>query len=258
MRSLPSLAGPSLRRRLLTCVSMLRSKGENSRRSTVPHHLVTRDHAAGGLQQHVEQIEFDGREVDHGPRASRDPSALVDRHIIDHEAIGAARLDGRRVGPRAAQDGLDPRAQFAGIERLRQVVVGAHLQAQDPILLVAARRQHQDRRARRRADAPEDFKSPDVGQHHVEHDDRGQPRQRAFDALTSRMQAFDDVAVGDQVLRQQLAQLDVVVNHEDGERVGVHREVRPQVAIVAAVPTRTFVKICQDAAPASRQIFTIR
>src|SRR3546814_6212526 len=45
----------------------------------------------------------------------------------------------------ASQQCLDPREQFARAERLTQVVVGAQLQADDPIGLVGTGGEHDDR-----------------------------------------------------------------------------------------------------------------
>ncbi len=49
---------------------------------------------------------------------------------------------------RAAQDRLHAREQLARIERLRQIVVGAEIEPDDAIDVVAARREHQHRRLR--------------------------------------------------------------------------------------------------------------
>jgi hypothetical protein len=48
------------------------------------------------------------------------------------------------TGRVAAQDGLDARHQLAGIERLGQVVIGAELEADDLVDVLAAGRQHDD------------------------------------------------------------------------------------------------------------------
>ena len=48
----------------------------------------------------------------------------------------------------AAQDGFDPRDQLAAAERLREVIVGPHLQADDAVDLLALSGQHDDRDVR--------------------------------------------------------------------------------------------------------------
>ena len=91
------------------------------------------------------------------------------------------------------------RAELARVERLRQVIVGAHFEAENPILLVAARRQHQHRRARARAELAEHLETPDVGEHHVEHDERVVARQRAFDAFNAAVHRLDVIAFRNEV-----------------------------------------------------------
>ena len=61
-----------------------------------------------------------------------------------HHLVGTGRRAGhqRRL---AAQHGLDPRQQFARVERLGQVVVGAQFQALDAAALVALGGEHDDR-----------------------------------------------------------------------------------------------------------------
>jgi len=83
-----------------------------------------------------------------------------------------------------------------------------------PILLVAARGQHQDRLPRFGADAAQHFEAFEVGQHHVEHDVRVLAAERARDALPSGVHGLDDVAFGGEVFSEQLAQLRVVVDDQ--------------------------------------------
>lgn len=61
----------------------------------------------------------------------------------DAACLGHLQIRGQHA--RAAKHGPDPREQFSCDERLRQIVVRAQLQPHDPIGIVAARRQDQDR-----------------------------------------------------------------------------------------------------------------
>ena len=83
----------------------------------------------------------------------------------------------RDLGRAAAQDGLDARVQLAGRERLRDVVVGAGLEAGQLVLLFRAGRQHDDRDLLRPAVGPEaarELDAGDAGQHPVEQDEIGE------------------------------------------------------------------------------------
>src|SRR3984957_13220180 len=92
-----------------------------------------------------------GRGQRHAGPADLDRPAL----LVDHQQ--ALAIAGRRGGPAVglappAQDGLAAQDQLARAERLGHVVVGAHLQAADPVFLVRLGRQHQDGRGARGAD----------------------------------------------------------------------------------------------------------
>ena len=76
------------------------------------------------------------------------------------------------VGRRAAKDRLHARDELARVERLRQVVVGADLEADDLVDVLVARGQHQDRHVGAAAQPPADLDPVDVGQHQVEDDQR--------------------------------------------------------------------------------------
>ena len=77
------------------------------------------------------------------------------------------------LGRRAAEDALDARHELARVERLRQVVVGADLEADDLVDVLVAGGEHQDRHVRGLAHAAADLDPVDVGQHQVEDDQRG-------------------------------------------------------------------------------------
>ena len=68
----------------------------------------------------------------------------------------------------AAQNGFDPRDQFAAAERLREVIVGPHLQANDAVDLLALGGQHDDRDVRFGAKLPAERKSILAWQHEIE------------------------------------------------------------------------------------------
>ena len=97
------------------------------------------------------------------------PSAVTRRlaEIDLQVAAGDALVgDGRRVG--AAQDRAHAGDQLLGAERLDNVVVGAKLEAGDPIGLVTAGGQDHDRHARVAADRTDHVESVDARQAEVE------------------------------------------------------------------------------------------
>ena len=123
----------------------------------------------------------------------------------------------RRQHPRTPQHGVDPGKQFAGGEGLGQVVVGAHLQADDAVGLVVARGEHQHRRGLVLADAQLAAEQQAVvaGHHDVEDD---QVHRVGFEERAHLPAIGDDggaQAVLLQVVAYQLANLAVIVDDQD-------------------------------------------
>ena len=141
------------------------------------------------LEEAREQVELLARQLDVLAR---------DRHVVrvaaQHDLAGGEHLVlGALLGP--AEDRLDPGGELARRERLRDVVVGAELEAGDPVGLLVARGQHHDRHLRLGAHLPADLEAVDPGQADVEHDEpdrvaaqlgRPPPRRCAARARASR------------------------------------------------------------------------
>ena len=104
--------------------------------------LVARQHAALVDRERREQPQL-GR--GHHELGAADPDLVaiaIDRHVADRER-GPGR--GHGLGRGAPQHRRDPRDELARRERLGEVVVGAELEAEHAIGLLAARRQEHDR-----------------------------------------------------------------------------------------------------------------
>ena len=89
-----------------------------------------------------------------------DAQIAVDKGALPFIRIGA--LD-------SAQHGAHPAYQLLRAERLGDVIVGAQLQAEDAVDLLAACGQHDDRRVRGGAQPAGDLQPVDFGQHEVKH-----------------------------------------------------------------------------------------
>ena len=76
-----------------------------------------------------------------------------------------------------ALDSPDPGNQFARVKGFGQIIVGPHFQTDDPVDLVTAGGQHQDRHRRRLADLPQQVNPVVTGEHDVE-DQEGVVRRR--------------------------------------------------------------------------------
>jgi hypothetical protein len=119
-----------------------------------------------------------------------------------------------RAGP--AHQGPQPRHQDHEGERLRQVVVGAGLQALGLVVLAVLGRQHEDRRTvAGLAQVGADPESVETGQHHVQHDHVVRVLPGHPDALQPVGRDVDGAALRAQTLPQQRRQACVVVDHQD-------------------------------------------
>jgi hypothetical protein len=106
------------------------------------------------------------------------------------------------------------RRQLARLERLGHIVVGAELQADDPVDVVPARGQHDDRNAARPADAPQRLHPVQARHHHVENHDlelarRGEPRRGLTVVHGGHL---EPIAL--EVLDEHCRELDVVVRQQ--------------------------------------------
>jgi hypothetical protein len=143
----------------------------------------------------------------------------VDLHRAEAHRLGR----GGRAVATAAQDGADARQQLARLEGLGQVVVGAELQADDPVHRVALGGEHQHRHlagvARQRAHAAAHFQAVDVRQHQVQHHQVGRGTGgRVFQQVQAGLRVD---GVGDtetrslEVLADHLGQAGVVFDHQE-------------------------------------------
>ena len=106
-----------------------------------------------------------------------------------------------------------------GLNGFGEVVVGAHLEPDDAVDVLALRGQHDDRHVlARAAQPPADGEAVLAGQHQVEHDE---VRRVALQPLVEVARVGDRAHVeplAGQVARQQVAQPHVVVDDEDAHR----------------------------------------
>src|SRR5215204_1398108 len=137
--------------------------------------LVPGEHEAVVIEQLPEQVELLWRELDVLPVDLHLTPARVDQQgaVPDLRRLRLAALRGR-----AAQDRLDPRNELPRVERLREVVVRADLEADDLVDVFVTRRQHQDRDVRLLPDAAADLDTIAVRKHEVEDDQRRRRRLR--------------------------------------------------------------------------------
>ena len=107
--------------------------------------------------------------------AETSPCGSPDRATAGHAPAAAGQVLARRLRARAPQDDVDAGDQLARAERLGHIVVAAHLEAEDAVDLLVARRQEQDRHIRCPPDQPADLQPVHLRHADVEHDKAGRP-----------------------------------------------------------------------------------
>ncbi len=128
--------------------------------------LLAAEHGGAPAGEAPQQVELGGGEVDRRPRKQRPPGGGLELHVAD-----ALRLDAG-VGCRAfltAQDGPDAGHQLPGAERLGEIVVGPHGQADEHVGFVVAGGEHENGNRGLVLDPPADLQAVESRQHQVEH-----------------------------------------------------------------------------------------
>jgi len=182
--------------------------------------LVAGADLAAGAGEAEEEVELDGGEgegavVEGGAARGGDDAEGAEYDIASDGGEGGG--GGLALG--AAGDGAEAGEEFAGGEGLRQVVVGADFEADDPVGLVAPGGEHENRDVGPGADAAEDFEAIDAGEHDVEDD--GVPGAGAgageglLDAVEAGVGGCDGIAEGGEVVGEEAAEFPVVVDQEE-------------------------------------------
>lgn len=129
----------------------------------------------------------------------------------------------RRLPPRlasgATQEDPDPRHELAGAERLREVVVRAHRQADERVDLLAAGREHEDVAVGERPQPAAHLDAVQAGQPEVEDDDVGVDRAHHVDGLRPVVHEPYREPVPLEVPRDEAREGDLVVD-DDGAAGG--------------------------------------
>src|SRR3954462_12728334 len=111
--------------------------------------LVAREHPAWTLAKGVQEVEFGSR---HGDFGARGTNQLAQRQMNlparECDRLSRWMRRGNRLGRAAAQHRPDTGQQFARVERLRQVIVRAHLQPDYAVDLLVLGGQHDYRSGR--------------------------------------------------------------------------------------------------------------
>ncbi len=199
-----------------------------ARKVGAPHVLeqgVARQDDAGVAREGGEQVELSGAELEPALANGGLTPAGIDTKVADGDRPAAL---GRHVGP--TQDRLHPRHEGPRIERLGHVVVRAKLQTDDRVDVLRPCGQHEYRNVTAPAKLPADLEAIHLGQHQVQHH---QVRVAALvldQGLLAVGRGHHGVAVFLEVEPDQLDDVALVVDDEDGLHEG---RIRPVVRMPA-------------------------
>ena len=130
------------------------------------HQLLAGEDVVRVRGEEPEQVELLDRQGQLVAGVCRLAAAGVESCLAELERLGGP-VDQRC----SAEHGSDAGGELAWRERLGHVVVGAELEADDPVGLVAAGRQQDHRQVAARADPAHQLQPVGAGQHDVEHDE---------------------------------------------------------------------------------------
>src|SRR6185312_2517536 len=188
--------------------------------------LLALDYLARRAHQHFEQRELDIGEIERLTRLCRAQRSAVEYAIFDHKR-GSLRTTWRCGRRRPAMHGTDARQQLPGVEGFRQVVVSAHLQADDAVDLFTTRREQHDTALRKSTNLLEDCETIQPGQHDIEQNHGPLATSRSFHARIAAMHSVDPQIITAEVLRQHFAKLHIVVDQQDGFHRNGHTQPKP-------------------------------
>ena len=144
------------------------------------------------------------------------------RSRIERDAVHLDAPAGRlAVGP--PQNRPDPRHQFARVERLGQIIVGAQFEAHDAVHVLAPRGQHEHGNAALLPHALQDLETVHARQHDVEDDQVEAALDGRRKSRTSIVLELYGIALALQEFTEQCAQFDVVVDYKQPHAIKLAR-----------------------------------
>ena len=128
----------------------------------------------------------------------------------------ACTTSGARAAVGASEHRLHPGHQLGGRERLGEVVVAAELEPEHAVDLAVAGGEEDHRDVRGLAQSAAHLEAVDVGETDVEHDEARVVGAHRLEPRLARRRLEDAVAVAGQVQVDEIGDVGLVVDHDDG------------------------------------------
>ena len=132
--------------------------------------LGAREHAARLAGERRQELELGGREIDRGAVAVERQALGIEHEIAESQSRACGRPGVARGTP---EHGLHPRHELTRAEGFGEVVVGAGFEAEQPVRLLGAGREHDDRHRRTGSERPRDLDAVHARQSQVQDDQSG-------------------------------------------------------------------------------------
>src|SRR5581483_4392621 len=171
----------------------------------------SRERGARVSHEELEERELARREDEAARSAADLARQRVENDVADADGCGAG------VRATAPEEGADARHELVGVERLREIVVGAGLEAADAIGDGGASAEHEGGRVdAHTAKLANDLESVTPRQSDVQDDEVGPMLERARESSFAVARGTHAKAVFGEQLTQKLDQIAVVLDDEDG------------------------------------------
>ena len=188
------------------------------------HQLLARQGLAGMAGERLEHREFAAGERHRLAFAGEGAQGQVEMEVAetDFGRLGTGR-PGRLGGWLAPKHRVDPGQQLARIERLGNVVVGAHFETDDAVDVIALGGEHDDRRGvAGTPQAAHDRQAVLARQHQIQNDQvEGLALQQPVHRRRVLREGDLELVLG-QISTQQFAKLEVVVDDQEVLAGGAH------------------------------------
>jgi hypothetical protein len=168
-----------------------------------------------GRKKKFEEIKFDGGEIEFVMVAANDAGSGAEFEVTDAHEFFTRRRGITGLGfIAAAEDGVNARGEFAGIERFWKVIIGTDFEAENAVDFFTAGRQHDNGDAGGSADFLENVEAAKARKHNIENKKGVVSGERFFDGVRASVHRVELKTLGLEILGEQFAKLGVVVDDE--------------------------------------------
>ena len=174
--------------------------------------LFPREDPSGSTQKTLQQGKLHAGQIHRRVVLPNFTRCRIEAQIAWASSAGPPRL---QLQGGAAKNGANSCNELAWVEWLGQVVVRSDLQTQDSLDIFSPGGQDQHRNRRLSAQPSQNIQTAHAGQHEIENNHGMFSRECALKPTRSFVHGFDREPLGTKALREQSAQLDIIIDDEN-------------------------------------------